>query len=263
MNTLTIIVLLIFFIFILLGYKRGLFRSAFRLVLGAVSILLSYFLAPIVAGLIINYTNVDNFIHDKIYVKIETVAEEKIREQLQSEMGVALDAAGNALIDQMVYEALQTEPTKNQQIQMIQSLEIPAFITNALLDNNHQEVKEGMGVKSFYDYIATYISYMIVNAIAFLVTTFILGILFTLIFVALSVAVKLPIVNIINRLGGMLFGCAEALLFVWVLFVFVAIFSGSGFGELIYNQVNESRLLSILYDKNILTAVITDLTKIL
>lgn len=256
MNTLTIIILITILGFMIVGYNRGLFKSVMRLVMTAVAVIVSYFVAPIVGGYIIQNTNIDEYFEQKVYISIETT----VRNQIADKLKLDDTKKNKEAIDSATELAMKVEPTKKQQVELIKNLNMPAFVKNALLDNNHSEFKKNFKIKSFYKYISTYVACMIVNAIAFIATFVMAMVILGIISIVLSIVVSLPIVNGINKMGGMLFGGAEAILIVWLFFVVIAIFANTQFGTGIYRQVEDSDILTAIYNKNIIMNIITDLS---
>ena len=166
MNILTVIVIAVFIVFIIIGYARGLLRSVFKLVLAVLALVLAYFLTPMVAKLITDYTPIDNYINDKVYEGVENIARDKVEKELIEEFGEVKDE----LVDSLTAAALELEPSRNQQINIIQQLKLPQFMTDALISNNNDEVRAELDADGFYKYIAYYISYMVMNALSFLLT---------------------------------------------------------------------------------------------
>lgn len=257
MNTMTIVVLVIFLVFIALGFARGLIKSVFKIVLAVLALLLAYFLSPIVSDVIIENTDLDNSIRNKIYTAIETRIEQKVK----AEMSQTLGEMNDELASQLANQYLEEEPNRNKQIEFIQDLELPEFLQTALIDNNHFEMKQEMGVSNFYDYISTYLARMIVNAIVFFGVFLVLSLLFNLTLLLMNMVMKLPGLNMINRLGGAAFGFVEALLIIWVLFVILDLLVSTELGGELVNQIRANEMLSLLYDKNIISQFIENLIK--
>lgn len=257
MNALTIIVLIIFLIFMGLGFARGLIKSVFKIVLTVVSILLAYILAPIISNVIIENTNIDNNIRNKIYAIIEEKVEEKIRGEMSENLTGLDDATANQIVDQV----LEEEPNRNTQIEFIQDLELPEFLQTALIDNNHVEMKQEIGVSNFYDYISTYLARMIVNAIGFFCTFIFLMLLFNVTLLLVNMVMKLPGLNMINRLGGAVLGFGEALIIVWVVLIIIDMAVGTKLGGQLMTQIEESKILSLINEKNLLAQFIENLIK--
>lgn len=266
-NTMFVIVMLIFLLFIIIGFCRGLFKSIFKLLAGVLAMALSYFLAPLVSGVLINNTAIDDYIKGIVDAKIESTVENKIekqvREELEQTLGISAGAIDPKIIDSAVEAAKNVELTRSEQIEMINNISAPDFMKDALIENNYDDIKQTMGVSNFYDYISTYISYMVMNAVAFGMTYVIITLLFILISVALTAAVNLPIVNTINRFGGIVFGAGEALLVVWILFAIISLAATTDAGSNMYAQIVENQFLKTLYDKNVINNVIVGISKVI
>lgn len=255
MNTLLIIVIAIFLVFIITGYVRGLFRSVFRLMLTGLSFLLAYLLAPLVSGLLADYTNLDEYIEGRIYRQIESVVEDRVTEELSAAVGYA----DTTLVQQMTSEIMSTELNKSSQVSFIYESDLPAFVKDALMTHNNDQMRAELGAENFYDYISIYVACMIMNVIAFLTVSLLLRLIFGIISMILEIAVQLPIVSSINRIGGALFGAAEGLLIVWFFFVVVSILINTPWGTQVYAQIEKNQFLSFLYEKNVFLSIITNL----
>lgn len=257
MNGLTIVVLAIFLVFMVLGFARGLIKSIFKIVITALAMILAYLLSPIISGLIIEYTNIDNNIRNKIYAVIEEKVEEKIQEELSDSIG----QVDGALAEQLTQQYLEQEPNRNNQIDFIQNMKIPEFLQKALIDNNHIEMKQEIGVTTFYDYVSTYLARMVVNAIGFFCTFLFLTLLFNVTLLLMNMVMKLPGLNMVNRLGGAVFGFVEALLIIWIVFVVIDMAVGTKMGGNLMQQISDSKLLTMIYDKNIIAQFIESIIK--
>ena len=211
------------------------------------------------ADVIIKYTNVDDYFKAKAYSVIERTVKENVEEELNNEFGITSED----VVEEITDEAMKTDPTRVQQVNIINKMNVPEFIKTALMDNNHDDARKSMGVNSFYEYISTYISYMIVNAIAFILAFAFLIIIFAIISIISAVIVRIPIIGGINRLGGMLFGFFEALFIVWICFVFVAIIPDTQIGNWFFSQIDDSKMLTIIQEKNVFMKVVTGLNNLL
>ena len=258
MNTLTIIVLVIFVVCILIGFKRGLVKSVVKIIFAGVSLMLAYFLTPLISNVLVENTEIDDYFQNRIYTTIKESVEEHIRDELkEADLGVE-----QAVVDEMVGIALNTELTKNQQIDMLYEIEVPEFVRDALVENNYDEMHKDLGANSFYEYIAIYIARMIVNAIAFVITFIIVGLVFCIVYLILAVVVELPVISGINRFGGIIFGVMQSLVIVWLIFAVAGLFSQTELGSLINVQIKESPILAFINSHNIFDAIMKKLVKI-
>ena len=152
---------------------------------------------------------------------------------------------------------MTTDFSTNEQIRILQDIPFPQFMKDALIEHNNKEEKEHLESKGFFDYIAIYLSRMVLRAIVFFGLLICLVIIFTIITKMLSIAAHLPIINSINRIGGVLFGVGEALLVVWILFVGIAMLANTSVGVELYKQVEDNTFLTKLYDSNLLMSLVT------
>lgn len=234
MNTMTIVVISIFIIFIILGFTRGLVKSVLKLVITGVALLLAYYLAPVLSDVVIEKTVVDDYITEKVKVGVENIID-----------GENIDM-----------------PTRNEQIDFINELQIPDYLKEALIENNNDEFMAEIGTVDFYTYISRYLSLAITNALAFALIFTMAVILLNIIAIALQIVAKLPIVGSVNKVGGAIFGLLEALVVVWIMFVFIALLTTNDVVISLYDQINESPFLKMLYDNNILMNLVTDMDKL-
>ncbi len=258
MNFLTVLIIILFGLGILWGYFRGMFKMLYKVVAFLLAIAISHFLAPVVSDFIVNNTTMDDYIKSKIESRIRFEAEQQIRAKLAeslSGMSIPVD-------DAMVNEALGQELTRNEQIEMLRSLRVPEFAKNALIEHNYDASKASMGVTNFYDYIATYVTRMVVNAIAFAITWILSGILLILILYIITLLTKLPVISGVDHFGGMVLGFVSALLVVWLLLAIAGVMAGDGFADTINASVKDSPFLSALNKHNLFMSLIGHMTEL-
>lgn len=67
---------------------------------------------------------------------------------------------------------------------------------------------------------------------------------------SLKLIAKLPVVNWLNKLAGSVFGVAQMLFTVWVLFALLSVFQIPQVDAWVYPQIESSQLLTWIYDNN-------------
>ena len=112
-------------------------------------------------------------------------------------------------------------------------------------------------VNVFEDYVSAYLAKMVINAIAFVGLFVVLWIFLWFILLSADIITKIPGLNKINRLLGMLTGLSTALIIVWVFFFIVIVFLGNDVGSAMMKEVKESRLLTFMFNSNYLLRYIT------
>lgn len=68
----------------------------------------------------------------------------------------------------------------------------------------------------------------------------------------IKVLAELPVINLVNKLAGALFGVAETLLLVWFALCLIGMFDLGIVGEYVNTYIGQSELLTYLYEHNLL-----------
>lgn len=231
MNLLSIVICMLFLVLVWIGYIRGFLKSAFIVGSGILALILTFLLSPMVSATLTKET------------KLDTVIQKKIEETLK--LNTKKDVT-----------------TKVKQTEAIEQLHLPELLQNGLIENNHEEIYEALHIEHFYEYVAAYFTLMIMNAISFLLTYVIVRIILIFLGQTLEFITELPIVHTFDKVGGVALGFIEALLLTWIFFVIVTMFIQTEFGKIMIKEVNQSVILSYLYNNNLLLESITNLSKI-
>lgn len=193
--------------------------------------------------------------------------------------GGALSVANLLRSNEVVYQAVEDSVTKfiqkddeaeneaadaappSVQRSIIEEMELPEQLKDALLENNNSEVYEALGVSSFTHYVSRYLANSLINIISFFL-------LFAAVFgglrvlsVSLNVVSRLPIISGLNRLAGAVLGGAEGIFFVWIAALLITLFSATAIGELFLNQIESNIWLTWLYDHNMLGSILMGVVK--
>ena len=162
--------------------------------------------------------------------------------------------------DEAENEAADAAPPSVQR-SIIEEMDLPEQLKDALLENNYSEVYEALGVSSFTHYVSRYLANSLINIISFFL-------LFAAVFgglrvlsVSLNVVSRLPIISGLNRLAGAALGGAEGIFFVWIAALLITLFSATAIGELFLNQIESNIWLTWLYDHNMLSYLVVGLVK--
>lgn len=227
MNWFTIAILAMLILFAVIGYKRGLIKKAVSLLSLIITLILVSFLTPYIS----------QFIQEKtpIYTSIKEQCLEGMQEPLST----------------------MESSTKSAQVEFINRLALPDSIKNSMLENNNADAYASLAVGQFSDYIAGYLAKWIVNAISYVAAFILINIALRVAFMALDIVSKLPIINGINKLAGMVVGLVEGVLVMWVIFITLTIFINTPYGQSGFAMINESQILTFLYNNNYLLKIIT------
>lgn len=134
---------------------------------------------------------------------------------------------------------------------LIEQLNIPEQMKEALIENNNNEVYRLLGVDAFMDYIGAYLTNMVLNVICSIVLFLVVYIGIRLIMGWLDLLAKLPILSGMNQIAGAVLGGIQGLLLIWVLFLVVTVCSTTVWGRAVLGQIEATPWLMFLYQNNI------------
>ncbi len=207
------VVLVVLLIGAVKGYMKGFLRLAVWFA-GLVAVLFIVTkLSPFVSDFIINNTSIYDNIRERIITAYETEYVEK---------------------------------------GTIDSFGFPELITDSIESNSTSRIYDRIAVSIFTDYISGYLSTLAIKAGSFVGLFILLGIAELILITAIKILEKIPVLRTFNRLLGMATGITLSLVLVWVFFLAVMMFFGRSFGSWVFAQIKASRLLTYLFNNNIL-----------
>jgi hypothetical protein len=145
----------------------------------------------------------------------------------------------------------------------IEHLPLPKSIKDTLIKDKEAEDIGIVSSGGLQEYIVNYLTNIVINALAFIVTFLTILILLWLICFALNLISKLPILNSVNKTAGLLAGLVHGLVVVWIFFVLLTVFGGSELGKNALKMIGESSLLNFLYNNNLLLRFVTGAIKMI
>lgn len=244
MNWLTIVILIFLIIETLLGSKRGFFKSVLSLLAVVLAMFFTYYTSPKVAAYICNETDIKDVITERVE---QTLANTLLEGGASSEESQSDDA------DSM--------ESRSQQTDMLQQSGLPTYLQQVLGENSNAEFYRALGADTFVHYMAGYISTVIINILAYLVTYIALWLLLRIMANALGLVSRLPILHGLNRVGGAIFGFGKGLLIVTLVFLLITMFGQIPLGSTLFSQIETSPLLQWFYENNPLINLVLDITK--
>jgi uncharacterized membrane protein required for colicin V production len=229
MNWLLIVVVAILVGNTLIGMKAGLIKTIFSLCSMVVAVVLTIWISP----------HVNDFMkgNDKIYDAISSKVE-KILPLAEKEAG------------------------SSEEVSIIEGLMLPQSIKDALIENNNAKVYKAMAIDSFEEYVSGYITGVIINAMAFAITFLVIIILLWIICLSLDIISKLPLLNEVNKTGGLIAGLFHGLVVVWLFFILITVFGSTEYGQKALEMIGDNSLLSLIYNNNFILKFIMNATKI-
>ena len=237
-NTLTIVVLAILIISTLIGIKKGLIRTVLSLFSIIIALVLAWVLYPHVSTILSQLEPLQQAIYEPV--------NEFFSEQIPELLSGVVNAAGSA-----------------EQNTFINELPLPQLIKDTLSLNNHPGAYAALGVDSFIQYLSTTVTSLIIQAISLLLTLIIAIIGLHLLMLATDLVAKLPVINTLNTVGGAIAGLVTGYLIMQILFLAITTFSGTDWGMKLMQQINESQILTFLYNSStMIKMVFNELVKI-
>lgn len=182
-----------------------------------------------------------------VFLKEKTPVYENLKTKLEGSFG---------LDKETLFSEEQKTPAMQREV--IENLNVPSELKKVLLENNNNEVYRMLGVNKFGEYIINYITMFVIHLISYVLTFIVVYILVRLILRCVDLIARLPILNGMNKLAGAALGAAHGLLIVWIAFLIITALSGTPFGMDMMVSIEEDRMLSFLYDNNLLRTIVIE-----
>lgn len=212
MNTLTIVAIGVIGIFALIGYAKGFVK----MLLSVLSLVLTLYLASLISPGISEKLQ-ESSMYDTVYNTTYEYINEKI-------IPVASESAESVMEELQLPDSLKKYIMSDEKINMT-----------------------GEGVAKS---IAAKLTGIIFDVMVFFITFIVAMIAVKIIFAAINVVTYLPIIHGANQLIGLLAGAAEGIIIVWIFFIVLGMMGNSEFAVDMYKQINESSVLTFLYENN-------------
>lgn len=219
-----VIVVGILIIFSIVGYKKGLIRAGITLLSSVGALIMSLVIYPL-TNMILKMTPLYTNIYTGTLAKINTI-----------DFGQGIQSQGNAITQNITW--------------------LPPVITEQIKNNNNAAMYELLGVHSLIEYIATYVTNMIISLLAILVTWIIIKFIFVGVLRSISGIIEhLPVISTFNRGSGFIFGLIKGLLTLSIIGLIIPAFVNISFFETLIASIQESVLTKWLYDNNLILII--------
>jgi uncharacterized membrane protein required for colicin V production len=249
MNILDIIVIAVIVGLAAIGYRRGFVRKLASMLSLVLSVALVSALLPYMTDFIKNNT--------PVYDYIVKQCSQAVERQIVSSLNPDLDLDDNQIqILEQVQSLGSTQLTRIEQTELIENLPFPTMVRDLMLDYNNDEGYESLSVSTFQDYVVNFIATAILNVLSFLAATIVVQILLRILLAALDILSHIPVIGGLNRLLGLLLGLLQALFFIWIFFLVLSMATATDWGLQLMSMVQESSLLSYLYNSNLFLQVV-------
>lgn len=217
MSWISICMVLVCILTALSGYRRGFVKTVVSMISFMVIVLLVAILNPLLSNVVYEYTDIDE--KTKAYC-IELFAEEA-------------DQLG-----------------RNEQIALIQKLPLPDALKEDIQENNNNVIYTLLDSSGFGEYIAFYMARLFLRVVIFVLSVVLALLLVWLIRLIVNGLAQMPVLSLLNRLGGFCVGAGKGLLVIWIIFLLVTLMSGTAFGGYMYGQIEEDIFANLMYENN-------------
>ena len=237
MNWLLLAALAIIGICAYAGWRVGFVKSVFSLISTIAVIIITILVSPIVTNML--------------------KSSETISGTIRSKLEEFIDLSG-------VAENLSSDEERDPAA-FIDGLELPDSIKNTIKESLTETIEEketeaaafvGDSLNALEAYICELLTNIILNAIGFFVTFLVAAAAIAVLCFVLDVLSKLPVLHQINTLAGIALGALEGLVILWVVFIVLTMLGSTTFGQSCMTMISESKILSFLYDSNILSKIL-------
>ncbi len=235
-NLLLIGVLVFLALCVVNGYRKGFLKIALSMAALAATIVIVAFLNPYVSKFLMENTGLYETLHESTTDFVTDIFETQV------------DIPIN---------------TRTDEVFAIDHLTLPRAIREQLIEDNNSVVYEALGVSEFEEYLSGYLACMILNAISFIGTLIIAGFLVKVVFVMADIIEKVPGIKGMNKLAGMLLGFLQGIVIIWIGCLVVTAFGATKTGQEILAMIQDSVLLSFIYNNNCLLLLVGNILKIL
>ena len=230
MNVLLCVVIIVLGLGVFLGYKQGLIKMIATLLVATLAVSLVSFVSPYISKWIQEKTSIKESVQNKV-VKILVSEEEE--------------------------DILEKDFVREEQISLLENAAVPEMFRQSLLENNNHEAYAMLGVKTFGEYVGAYIAKVISDLLAFVISFVVVMILAIVLVKMLGLIDKLPLIGGMNRVAGGALGTMVGLMGIWILFLVITILYDTSFGQACFEQIGQNKILTFLYDENVLMKYVT------
>lgn len=215
-NFLEVLVFLLLVGFIAYGYKSGLLKLSITILALLSSIIVLNVMNPYLRNQLQENTKINQFVLTTIYQKI-------------------------GLAD--MHEDSSSKEGRNT---AIDKLNVPTKVKDILKKDDDRAVYEELGVYTFSDYIASYVTQMTVNAMSFMGSFILVWLVLGILFKGNKLLSKIPVLGGMNQIFGAIAGLTIGLTIYWIVCIFIIAFSTTKLGSSLSTLVESSPFLVFL-----------------
>lgn len=245
MNWITIAVLAILVMFGFYGWYKGILRIVLSLAATIITILVTIFASPLIARGIKDNTDLYQKLENVVYKTIskndnfsdaidETLPEEKQAEYIDSKGEIS------TYIENIV-NVLNLPQSMSKQVEE----NVPQETINQFIENGSTTARD-MVTHIMADRLTSVIFNTVIYFIIFMVVMAVLRIVMKV----TGVIGHLPVIHELNKFGGLVFGLAEGLIVVWLLFMILTLCSSNQWASQALTDIKNNAILEFIYNNN-------------
>ena len=144
----------------------------------------------------------------------------------------------------------------SSQSDLINSINAPGFIKDALINNNNSVVYDILDVNGIEDYIAGYIANISINIMSMVVAFIAIFIVIRLVIKALDIVSDLPFLSFFNKSCGFAVGIIKGTVTVWLIGIVLTFFYYNEAFAKFFEMMADSKLALFMYENNYLLFMI-------
>lgn len=218
MNWLTIAVIV--FLVIMAGY--GAARGLVRMIMSFAAVLLALFIVSI------------------IYEPLEQIVRSQttIYESIEAGIGKFVGEGAGSIA--------------NGTQELLNSLKLPELLKESLLRADTSVNYQSMGVSDAAGYVTTWLTELVFSTLTYVGAFILVRFVLWIVTVILSVIVKLPGLKQLNSFAGVVLSLGMAIVLLWIGCLIVTAGAASPWGQEAMRLIEESTLLSTIYNYNYL-----------
>ncbi len=228
MNLMLLSATAVVLICVLVGLRRGLIKSAVSAVGIVGAIVLANICNPYVGDLLCKHTEIRNVVHNKI----------------ENNLGL---------------EDVQDRLSVYEQEDYIEKLNLPEIVKDYIRSGDKKNPGGKDNTEKYLDYVTDYLTDMVMNGIAYILTVVIIGIVLLIALGISNILSGVPVIGGIDRAGGAVFGLAQGILIVWLAMLVITFLSAFPWGNQMMSMIDENDVLSYVYKKNIFLKIVVDI----
>ena len=134
-------------------------------------------------------------------------------------------------------------------------MELPPEVQELFTGNLAEQARALMEDSGLFEEAANQIADEVLLRLSWTLSFLIISILLGVLIHLLDIIAKLPGINSINHVGGLIVGALEGLVIVWILFFVITLCQGSHWGSGMMKEIQENPLLKLLYENNVIEQI--------